>query len=140
MISEHKGRADFALTSAIGVAQSLGKMFDDYTGKVLSDLEEEIGLLESVDFELDKEKKKLKEVRMEFEETNGKLNILLQNAKDGRITSFSDFDFTTVLAAWKVVKEVEGLRSGIDRFNRKHIRDMEAFRELFDQALRERGL
>lgn len=139
-MDEDKGRVDFVVSSSIAIAQSLGKIFDDYVAKELSDLGEEIELLEATYFELGEEKEKLKETNLKFEETNQKLVDLLHRANEGKITSMQDFDFSTVLSAWGVIEELLELKTKIYRFNRKHIRDTEAFRSELDELLKQRGL
>jgi hypothetical protein len=141
MKSEHEKRVDSALRSATAIVQQLGKMFDEYLGRVLSDLEEEIKLLENAYFELDEEKARVNEVKAEFKDVETKLDKLLQRSRDGEIVSFESFDFATVGRAWDLMIEVEELRLRIDRrYSRKHVQEMETFKELLDHALKERGL
>jgi hypothetical protein len=141
MKSVHKERSDSALRSATTIVQELGKMFDDYLGRVLSDLEEEIRILETAYFDLSEERTRTEEVRAKFKDVKMKMDRLLQRSRDGEIVSFEYFDFDTVRRAWDLMLEVEELRSRIDRrYSRKHVHDIETFKDLLDQALKERGL
>jgi tRNA splicing ligase len=129
MKSAHKERADSALRSARDVVATLGKMFDEYEGRVLTDLEDEIDLLEHIYSKLDRERETLDKAKVKFKDIKEKLDVLLQRARDGEITLFEDFDFNTVRRTWELMLEVEEFRSKIDReLSRKHIEEMEHLR------------
>jgi hypothetical protein len=126
MKSAHRERYDSALSYARDIVATLGKMFDEYEGRVLTDLEDEIDLLGHLQSGLEREKNTLNRSKARFKDIKERLDGLLQRARDGEITSFEDFDFDTVRRTWELMLEVEEFRSRIDReFSRKHMRETE---------------
>ncbi len=131
---KHKERTILALRSTTEMVQSIGKMFDEYLGMLLSDLEEEVDILEQEYYDLGEEKEKLKGVRAKFSDIETKLDVMLQRSRDGEITSFEHFDFGLVRQAWDLMLEIEELRNRIDkRYSKKHLHDIEIFKELFER-------
>jgi hypothetical protein len=122
--SAHRERYDSALSYARDIVASLGKMFDEYEGRVLTDLEDEIDLLGHLQSGLEREKKTLNRSKARFKDIKEKLDGLLQRARDGEIASFEDFDFDTVRKTWELMLEVEEFRLRIDRkYSKKHIHE-----------------
>ncbi len=131
--SRHKERSNLALRSATEITQSMGKMFDEYLGMLLSDLEEEIDILEQEYYDLGEEKSILKSVQVKFSDIKTELDTILQRSRDGEIISFEHFDFGLVRQAWDVMLEMEELRNRIDKkYSKKHLHDIEIFKEILE--------
>lgn len=116
------------------------QLFDESISKLIIELREEIGLLESIGDDMSKENTQLALIEGKFEKTNKKLDEILMTADQGLITSIMQIDLDVGLDAWDVIEKVNAIKTDIDRWAQREIREYDTVIEAVEREMQRRGV
>ncbi|MBC7112711.1 MAG: hypothetical protein H5T34_01595 [Candidatus Methanomethyliales bacterium] len=122
------------ITPVISIAESLMEHFNTFTRREIDDIRRQLEILEPW-FPVSDEEKELKGLEERFETLRVKLELLLTNAKQGKITSLEDLDLSTIMDVFKMIDDVEKLWNKVQRWSHSLLRQAELFRQWLQEML-----
>lgn len=140
MLNNREQRIGTEVKIVIMLFRDIKRVFDDSIVKLIAELKEEIDILESVGDDMSKEKASLQVVENSFLETEKKLSDILDLADKGLITSISQVDFNVGFQAWNVIQKANTIKTDIDRWATREIREYDTVMEAVSRELERRGI
>jgi len=122
------------LSPIIKIGEALIDHFSGFTSREIDDIHRQLEIIGPW-FPVSEEQKELESIEQTFEVLRGNLEILISDAKQGKITSLEEFDIETITDVFKMIDNVEKLWNKVQRWSLTLLRQGELFRSWLSEML-----